>query len=1461
MPCDECHVPHGRTTASIYMFSEARAGAPVTIVRQLCVGCHRPYDSAEATPVVCGLMLKRLPLDVVDHAEASDKPCSDCHGPTGHSPQSHAGGVECGGAACHGSSGSHGIHLSASDARGPGQLDCSDDCHMSGDFPYFKSGTDADTSGHIELDETTVCDECHSPGGDYDGVDSVYGSVGAKDNWASRVYASATTLKAGKEKWCAGCHDGDEGTADEEPSLIDGVYAPPVVGDEDGSYIYGTGWGYYKTGHGAPSSEVLPPNGYAAGPDLDCDACHDYALTHIDGERRTHDAGTSSGAYRASYRLDLVGGANPMEIPWASGVANDASRARLCYQTGCHLYSAINNTASQETNFWLTDGIYYNYVWRYNMHEFHLDFDYQLRWVSDYTSNAYPGDSQISCPTCHNVHGSKYLAMTSDGELTSEVYERRPGLRMWYRNNSISVWNPNDANPPTPEDIPLAASDGWIWRPATASTICSHCHGANQNTRDFNRTLWQSLGIAPILTWTGEAGYADDGSNPDSGSAADTFAFRVTYTDGNNNAPSYVVLLIDRNDDGDFGDANESATMDPDNALDSTYYNGNDYNVDVQLAKAGDNRLGYVFEASDGITGTSRTPTRTVDVTNAPPQLPWTGESGYSDDGVNPNSGTTGITNYEFRITYKDPDGEAPSGDAPTLYVDKNDDGDYDDTGEVVSMSAMAGGDWLAGKRFNHTTTLTYNVDGLVPYYFEASDGIDTVPSAISTATVLENVNQAPALSWTGEIAYEIDGVDPESQAATKPFYFRVEYTDANNDAPGTKQVWVDLNDDGDYDDVGEKVTMDDSVTTTDTAKTDADYTNGEYLAEKVYVPFAGDGTIPYCFYFTDSAAAEATGEPQDDGNQANDKTLTVFNALDVPSEYGTIQLAVNAASTGQTVLVADGTYAGFAYNGKDITVDSVNGAASTFIQGGATVVEFPNWGDGSNSTLRGFTVRNGTTGIALNGALAVIDDCVVENNSGVGILHQGGTKLLLIEDTVIRNNHPGFQNNNSAAVTTFRRTTITGNSVGGSGGGVLTSNGCDEFIFESSTLSSNTAGSNGGALYCGSNAFGGVFRDCVLQGNSAGGSGGALGFNDGNMLTLENTVVRNNVAGSNGGALWNNSGNFNAVFRDTVFEGNTATGGYGGALGFNSANTITLERCVVRGNQANTDGGGLRQGNGTYNYTNTTFSGNYAGGNGGAVCAPQNGGVPTFDFCTISGNSANVAGALYVWWHTPGTVKVHNSILYGDDSRSSATLEEIDGGGYLNANVRYTDINQAFGSFNDSTGSYTLNPFFVTPVGAGSAPTKTGDYHLQDTASCEGKADPAATLADDIDRGARPQGSGWDSGSDEIGAAAGPLSMSAPAESLLLQFGEPLPAATDATTEQTTGGGLTGSGATGKGSLGVSDPGGSARRPLGLDLVSRGRDDSAPASNPVNPAVPMAVSGATLIALGGRELLRLLAR
>ena len=82
-----------------------------------------------------------------------------------------------------------------------------------------------------------------------------------------------------------------------------------------------------------------------------------------------------------------------------------------------------------------------------------------------------------------------------------------------------------------------------------------------------------------------------------------------------------------------------------------------------------------------------------------------------------------------------------------------------------------------------------------------------------------------------------------------------------------------------------------------------------------------------------------------------------------VPEDYDTIQEAIDKALEDCVVLVNDGTYKeNIDFNGKSITIQSVNGAENTIIDGDSngSVVTFSYFED-KNSVLDGFTITNGT--------------------------------------------------------------------------------------------------------------------------------------------------------------------------------------------------------------------------------------------------------------------------------------------------------------------------------------------------------------------------------------------------------------------------------------------------------------------------------------------------------------------
>jgi hypothetical protein len=80
-----------------------------------------------------------------------------------------------------------------------------------------------------------------------------------------------------------------------------------------------------------------------------------------------------------------------------------------------------------------------------------------------------------------------------------------------------------------------------------------------------------------------------------------------------------------------------------------------------------------------------------------------------------------------------------------------------------------------------------------------------------------------------------------------------------------------------------------------------------------------------------------------------------------VPSEYATVQAAIDAANPGDVVQISPGSYAGpIDTRGKSITVRGVGDPALTIISGGASVVRCVS-GEGPTTLLQNLTVTGGT--------------------------------------------------------------------------------------------------------------------------------------------------------------------------------------------------------------------------------------------------------------------------------------------------------------------------------------------------------------------------------------------------------------------------------------------------------------------------------------------------------------------
>ena len=127
-----------------------------------------------------------------------------------------------------------------------------------------------------------------------------------------------------------------------------------------------------------------------------------------------------------------------------------------------------------------------------------------------------------------------------------------------------------------------------------------------------------------------------------------------------------------------------------------------------------------------------------------------------------------------------------------------------------------------------------------------------------------------------------------------------------------------------------------------------------------------------------------------------------------VPGDAATIQARINAASDGDAVLVAPGTYTErIDFRGKNITLTSSGGAATTIIDGNSDgiVVTFSG-GETRKAVINGFTIQNGALGpdstdiydcdgIYVSTANPTITNNIITNNRGYGIEVGNGNPLI----------------------------------------------------------------------------------------------------------------------------------------------------------------------------------------------------------------------------------------------------------------------------------------------------------------------------------------------------------------------------------------------------------------------------------------------------------------------------------
>jgi hypothetical protein len=296
---------------------------------------------------------------------------------------------------------------------------------------------------------------------------------------------------------------------------------------------------------------------------------------------------------------------------------------------------------------------------------------------------------------------------------------------------------------------------------------------------------------------------------------------------------------------------------------------------------------------------------------------------------------------------------------------------------------------------------------------------------------------------------------------------------------------------------------------------------------------------------------------------------------LIVPSNYSTIQKAIDAASNGDVVIVIQGTYyENLNFKGKAITVRSGDPnqpalVATTIIDGSgkAPVVRFVN-GEGAKAVISGFTLRNGLGvpigghvgggGVLCSDTAPTISYNVITGNGASANDHAAGGGIMCVAS--------------SASVSpTIVGNTISNNQTNGllpQGGGGIYTYACSPTI-ASNRVTGNQTLMLGGGIYCvGGNP---TITHNVVATNLAsafGGMGGAgIALDATTGAVVSNCLIYGNTGGNLGGGILCSSGN--AAITNCTIAGNTGPG-----VHVRNAN-VTLEGSIIA-SQVNPAGVGI---------------------------------------------------------------------------------------------------------------------------------------------------------------------------------------------------------------------------------------------------------------------------------------------
>jgi len=477
-------------------------------------------------------------------------------------------------------------------------------------------------------------------------------------------------------------------------------------------------------------------------------------------------------------------------------------------------------------------------------------------------------------------------------------------------------------------------------------------------------------------------------------------------------------------------------------------------------------------------------------------------------------------------------------------------------------------------------------------------------------------------------------------------------------------------------------------------------------------------------------------------------------DVIHVPADYPTIQEAINAASHGDEIIVADGVYTGegnrdIDFLGLTITVRSENGpdACTIDCEEEDRAFHFRN-AETNESVLQGFTITNGMARRGIDefggGAIActegsdpTIANCRLTGNQSVNdgggaiFCENSNPRIVECEMTLNTSNGGGAVICIASSPSILNCEIVENRAIDGTGGGISLSMQSRPLI-EGCTIAGNEANTGGGIRCLVSDP---TIVGCTIEGNAAD-EGGGISLSDFSSPLIRNTTITQNearslegggircfrqsspqiegctIAGNTGSGIWCRLGSSPRI-EDCLIADNSARG-----IWSRDQSSLEILRCVVRGNRGgfyceaggnvlfqdclitenshpNGGGGGLNC-QAPVRLVNCVISKNFAEVGGGIFCESG----PTIINCTLVGNRSD-RGSTAILTNDGCAPRISNTIIW--DNRIVAKSGR--------PVVTYSDVQGGW----SGEGNIDADPLFVDP--------DNGNYRL-------GEASPAIDAA-----------------------------------------------------------------------------------------------------------------------------------